>query len=198
MNKSVVIAILNGGTIKIETMNCLLAALSNAPEIVKIVGTLRGGYPAYSRNLAVEHARERNATHLFFLDADQTFEPDAIKRLFDHEKDIIAANYNQRDRTPLVSVTKQMDENGNMLDDFPVPKELFKAFSIGTGFCLIDMKVFDKVPHPWFNTQVTLDKNGKTELMTEDVYFCINARQAGYDIWCDPTIDIGHLGQYTY
>jgi len=198
VDTSIAITILNGGSIKTKTVSCLLEAFAIHPEIPKTVGFITGGYPAYSRNLAVERARQLGVTHLFFLDADQTFEKDALQRLIEHKKDIIAANYNQRQSDPIVSVTKQMGDNGELLDNFPVPKELFKAFSVGTGFCLIDMKVFDKTPFPWFNTQVTLDKNGKAEIMSEDVYFCINARKAGFDIWCDPTIDIGHLGEYTY
>ncbi len=197
MNKSVAISILCNGTIKTQTVSCLLDTFGIGQEIPKTVGFIAGGYPAYSRNLAVERARALGVTHLMFLDADQTFPRDAIQTLFNHEKDIVAGNYNQRG-IPLVSVTKQMGENGELLDNSPVPKELFKAFSIGTGFCLIDMKVFDTVPFPWFNTQVTIDKNGKTEFMSEDVYFCINARAAGFDIWCDPKIPIGHLGTFEY
>jgi len=39
--------------------------------------------------------------------------------------------------------------------------------------------------------------NGMTK-MSNDYWFCRQARKAGYDIWCDSTIELGHIGDYNY
>jgi GT2 family glycosyltransferase len=53
------------------------------------------------------------------------------------------------------------------------------------------MEVFEKLEKPYF----TLDESRPA---MEDVVICEKAREAGYDIWCDPTIKIGHIGTYIY
>ena len=42
------------------------------------------------------------------------------------------------------------------------------------------------------------DFNYKGKEVGEGVYFCLKAKDAGYEIWCDPTMDIGHIGEYIY
>lgn len=187
---SLAISILCNGTINTATVSCLLDSFTTLP-IRKQVGFIVGGYPAYSRNLAVKRARELELSHVMFIDADQTFPADGIKQLIEAKKDIIGGNYNER-RMPLVSTVKILNEHGEMAHDVPVPKEPFKAYAVATGFMLIDIKVFDKIPEPWFNTQL------EPEFKTEDVYFCEKAREAGFDIWCDPRLNIGHIGSFTY
>lgn len=193
---SLSITILCNGTINTETVSSLLDNFTNLP-IRKHVGFIIGGYPAYSRNLAVKAALEHKVSHLMFIDGDQTFQGDGIKRLIEQKKDIIGANYNQRS-IPLVSTVKLMDDKGNMvgskdgLTRTPLPDEPFKAYAVATGFMLINLAIFDKIPYPWFNTE--LEPTWKTE----DIYFCENARKSGFDVWCDPRIKVGHIGSYVY
>ena len=75
-----------------------------------------------------------------------------------------------------------------------LPQEPFKCFALGTGCMLIKMSVFDKIEKPYFY----YGDAGQEGLMSEDVYFCDKAHQAGYDVWCDPTIEVGHVGKYIY
>ena len=37
-----------------------------------------------------------------------------------------------------------------------------------------------------------------TDFVGEDIYFCKKVNEAGFGVWCDPTIDVGHLGLYRY
>lgn len=189
---SLAITILCNGTIKTATVSCLLESFTYLP-IRKQIGFIVGGYPAFSRNLAVKRARDLKVTHLMFLDADQTFPGDGIKRLLDQKKDIIGGIYNER-RMPLQSTVKLMDANGKMISGKgeDIPRETFKAYAMGCGFLLIKLTVFDKIPEPWFNTQIEPD------FKTEDIYFFEKARSFGFDVWADPTINIGHIGDFTY
>jgi hypothetical protein len=194
---SLAITILCNGTVHTQTVSSLLETFNSLP-IRKHVGFIIGGYPAYSRNMAVENARELKVSHLMFIDGDQTFPGDGVKRLLEHKKDIVGANYNER-RFPLRSTVKLMNEQGEMIGGVPIPDTLFKAYGLGMGFCLIDMKIFDKMQAPWFDTEVWVNPEGKAELKkTEDIFFCEKARAAGIDVWCDPLLQIGHIGQYVY
>lgn len=155
-----------------------------------------GGYVAVNRNALVETARQNNSTHLMFIDNDQTFKPSGIQRLIDHDKDIVCAPYNARPAPgqPIVSVVKMMDENGELPMDggnrnFELPAGLSKIGASGTGFMLIKTSVFDKLKKPYFVEWQ--DENNQHH--TEDVDFCVKARKAGFDVWCNPTIPVGHI-----
>ena len=41
-------------------------------------------------------------------------------------------------------------------------------------------------PNPWFGSQASV--------FGEDVIFCRRAREAGFDVWCDPTVKCNHIG----
>lgn len=199
---NVLLGICSGGTVQAETVTSLVAAI----ELVKDKGlgvnlTIQvGGYVAHNRNVLVKQAQEKGATHLMFVDADMIFPASGIVRLFDHDKDIVGGMYNTRgtlnDRGELVSTVKMANEKGEPIAVDSVPSQLFKCHAVATGFMLIKMSVFDnpKLSKPYF---VAWEDEGG-EHHTEDVQFCINAHKAGYDIWCSPTIRIGHKGQKIY
>ena len=59
---------------------------------------------------------------------------------------------------------------------------------------MIDMKVFDNLKFPWFWFE--MGENGK--MIGEDVYFCREAGKAGFEVWCDPRIEVKHIGTFEY
>jgi GT2 family glycosyltransferase len=198
---NVFIGMPTGGTIKVETVTSLIGAMDllKQKDIDVGLSCMVGGYVAHNRNNLVREARKKKATHLMFIDADHVFPPASIIRLLDHDKDIVAANYNTRGNLnkagQLLNVLKPFDENGEMdtsgaTKHYEMPKTLFKVAGIGTGFMLIKMSVFDSIDAPWFVAWE--GKDG--EHHTEDIDFCVKAREAGFDIWCSPTIQIGHIG----
>ncbi len=70
---------------------------------------------------------------------------------------------------------------------------------MGTGLLLIDLNVFTstlrKLKEPWF----LFGRNKEGEVaIGEDQWFCGTARDAGYKVWIDPTIRVGHIGEYTF
>jgi hypothetical protein len=76
-----------------------------------------------------------------------------------------------------------------------IPNSLFKAYFVGAGIMLIDMKVFDRIEKPYFI--FTTDENGQV-VNGEDGHFCDNVKKAGMNVWCDPQIEVFHLGEYAY
>lgn len=197
---TVTIGVCTGGTMKSATVTSLVGAMDviRANGVTAFLAIQIGGYVAVNRNELVETARRNNSTHLMFIDNDQTFKPSAIQRLIDADKDIICAPYNARPAPgkQLVSVIKLMDKKGRLRMDggtegFEMPAGLFKVGGSGTGFMLIKMSVFDKLEKPYFVEWQ--DKNNNHH--TEDIDFCVKARKAGFDVWCNPTIPVGHIAE---
>jgi len=57
---------------------------------------------------------------------------------------------------------------------------------ISTGCMLVKAEAFEKLEYPWFKTTDYPDK------MTEDAYFCLKARDAGYKILAHGGVLCGH------
>lgn len=189
---SIAIGMPNGGTIKTNTLMCLMDAIPQVKCERHLVMPI-GGYSHNSRNMVVDKATEYKATHIMFIDNDMIFPPDGIKKLIEHDFDIVAANYHERG-FPLTSTLKFIDNKGELRkgleSDFS--KTVFKCFAAGTGFMLIKMKVFEKLKKPYFFVE------DRGEFCTEDFYFCKRAHEVGIQTWCDPTVKVLHQGDFLY
>jgi GT2 family glycosyltransferase len=73
---------------------------------------------------------------------------------------------------------------------------LFKADYNGMGFMLVRKGVYEKLEYPWFGPRYFEFQNENNQdiydFCSEDVAFCLNAKQKGFDLWIDPSIRIGH------
>jgi hypothetical protein len=147
--------------------------------------------------------------YILFVDHDMIFPPDAISVLLGRNKLIIGGSYNYRE-LPAKSIVKfdkkTLDPNEVIITNNPVDSKLgratlkhpdrpFKCRALGLGFTLIDLSVFDRIQKPWFFFQ---PETAKSEAVGEDVWFFDRAREEGIEVWCDPTINIGHIGTYIY
>lgn len=192
----IVISIPSNGLLHTQTAQCLLATLASLKLRAEVFFPLSSAIP-FNRNNSVEFAKQKGATHLMFIDADMVFPPDAIHRLLDHKKLIVGTNSSHR-QIPVTSTVKFMDQDGNIVNVTPdnTPDELFECFAVGTSFTLIDMKAFDRLERPYFQT---IETSGSFEdYLSEDINFCKKSQAAGIKVWCDPTIRIGHIGDYVY
>lgn len=187
------ICICTGGTLHSETASCLLDSLSTM-NYKKNVAIMTTGYKNSALNLAINAARKHGATHFMSIDNDMVFPPDGINRLLEQDKEIIGATYNER-RFPLRSTVKMADESGQLYSgDISQYTETFPVYSLGLGFVLMKMSVFDKVNKPWFNSPLEENDN----FSTEDFYFFDKCQKVGIEIFCDPRITVKHKGTYLY
>lgn len=200
-NPKITVGMCTGGTVRAETVTSLVSNLINCAQADMAPNLLFqiGGYVDINRNKIVEEARKSGTTHLMFVDNDMIFPEDGVMRLFKHDKDIIGANYNVRlDPTsaeasgPTVKMLQDGKPVSMLSKDFPT--ELFECYALATGFMMINMRVFDKLKMPYF--EAWQDKDGTHH--TEDIDFCRKAGEAGFKVWCDPTIKMGHIGLATY
>lgn len=186
----ITIGIPNIGTVHSEMLASMLPTLFHTAATFK--GTVfdfvcpTGGGIDTGRNSCAERAVATQSDYLFFIDSDLTFPPHTLTQLIQVDKDIIGATYNKK-RLPLELVTSRPRET--------LPGEVFKTEGVPTGLLLIRTAVFNLLPKPWFAYQFS---EGSNDCMGEDTYFCRKAVKFGFELWCDPTIDVKHIGAYTY
>lgn len=194
MGVKIAIGTPTGGTIKTKTALTLVELVrTDNYEFLPIFMT--GNYVAENREKIVKIAQDTHCTHLFFVDADISFNSSVISILVNHDKDIVGGMYNYRFH-PLTSVVKFFNEEGKTVTSIEnIPSDLFKVPALGAGCLLIKMSVFEKLQKPYF--QVEQNEEGNV-ICTTDVAFCEQARDKGFDVWCDPTLLIKHIGDYEF
>ena len=91
--------------------------------------------------------------------------------------------------------------NHETLDSIQKRKQPFTVDYAGFGWLLIQKGVFEdfdekgnkKIKYPWFAPKMQVFESGTVQDMCgEDVSFCLDAKEAGFEIWCDPRIRVGH------
>jgi hypothetical protein len=122
----------------------------------------------------------------------------------DPEREVAAGWYATEDGMT-TSVAHWLEEddfrkNGGVMNHETVEsiqkrKKPFTVDYTGFGWVLIKKGVFEdeKMEYPWFAPKMQQFESGAVQDMCgEDVSFCLDAIDAGYDIWCDPRIRVGH------
>lgn len=190
------LAIPNTGTIRIETMLSIVGILSATQNVDWFVDQKQSCYVEWNRTGLIQTAIREKCDKVFFLDADMVVEGGVVNKLLALNKPIVGADYHMR-KFPITNNVKIADENGKYIHVEPqdIPKVPFKAAAIPTGCMLLDVATVQKIPYPWFD--LTYFENGELEF-GEDVFFCRKLIEHGVEIWCDPTIGIGHVGTHVY
>lgn len=193
-----VVGIPNGGDILIDPAISLMANFDTLGYIPPIIH-YESCYVHKGRDHCARQARLMGAEYLFFHDTDVVLPPNALATLIKHavrdDLDVVGASYVLR-RPPHTLVGERYD--GEQV----VPGEgMMRMRILPTGCMLINMRVFDDLPEPYFQTPVLLrkDKDGHEALQEvgEDVDFCERLIARGRQIWCDMTLTrkIGHVAK---
>jgi hypothetical protein len=147
----------------------------------------------YARERIAEGSLEQGSDYLLFIDDDMLAPYDLFFRLVANDKDICAALAFTRNpnHKPVAYETREgFDETTRTRYGFTrfienYPREtLFECDAVGFGAVLIKTNVLKKTPQPWF---FGMAQTG------EDVTFCMKARKAGFSVWMDSRIKLGHL-----
>ena len=145
---------------------------------------------ANQRNDLVESAINSNATHILWLDTDMHFPSGIVKSFLSHNKDIVAATYSTRYK-PLRSVAFTDPDNIDKRLEETIG--LHKVWAVGLGCMLTKIDIFKKTPKPWFQYVWNTDTQ---DLSGEDIYFCSQAGDYGYDVYVDADVSqlVAHIG----
>ena len=149
-----------------------------------------------SRNNLASMAVQNECDYVLWLDSDMIFPPDVLQKLLeDREKgDIITGVYYRRVKPfkpVLYSKLEINDEGCDWLgyDDYPTD-DLFEVAGCGFGCVLTPTNVFLDVAQKFGDMFAPINGVG------EDLSFCWRAKQCGYKIMADPSIQLGHVGHY--
>ena len=120
------------------------------------------------------------------------------------ERSIVAGWYCTEDGKT-TSVAHWLDEdsfrtNGGVMNHETIESisKRRKPFTVdytGFGWVMIQKGVFEhaEMKYPWFAPKMQVFESGAVQDMCgEDVSFCLDAIEAGFNIWCDPRIRVGH------
>lgn len=137
--------------------------------------------------------------YMMWIDSDIRFNTELFIKLVEMDKDIASGWYSQPGGTSPV-VEKMDDEyfkqNGAYqfltADELTERSELCKVDYIGFGWVLIKQGVFEKLEYPWFAPKLLNIGEDMQDVCSEDVAFCHDAKDAGFEIWLDPTCRVGH------
>jgi len=156
----------------------------------------RGSILANMREWLIQEAIKGEATHLLFIDSDQTFPRDLFHRLVNHGKKVVAANITTKTLPP--STTARVSDGVPLLTG-EHDTDLVKVWRVGTGIMLIDLNVFKRegMAGPWFNQRWNEEQNA---YVGEDWAFCEKLERAGVGIYVDQDVsrEVGHIGRLTY
>jgi hypothetical protein len=161
------------------------------------------------RNIIANQFIDSDCDHLFMVDSDINFNADDVLRLmaWNQMKPIVAGIGVARKTEKVFFSMLDQDEDGNVVMD---NMGLVRAKRVGTGFIMIRRDVFLslKESHPEWeyfdqNSGKTLHsffdfKSTPEGYIGEDYLFCDRAREAGFTVWVDPTIKLGHMGIHEY
>ena len=139
-----------------------------------------------------------------WIDSDIVFDTEKFYRLVWMDKEIAAGWYCTEDgKTTSIAHWLEEDDfrtnggvmNHETLETMSKRRQPFTCDYTGFGWLLIKEGVFEheKMPYPWFAPKMQVFESGEVQDMCgEDVSFCLDAIEAGYEIWCDPKIRVGH------
>jgi hypothetical protein len=144
-----------------------------------------------------------NHTHMMWLDADIEFTPEDVAKVWNLEVDIGCGVYAMKKQDKQWFAAWKDGALVKDLDQFKGPIEVDYA---GTGFLLIRRHVIETLV---LTAETYEGPNGRVPALymtpihndgfeSEDYHFCRKAREAGFKIMMDPSVRLGHIGQYRY
>lgn len=161
------------------------------------------GVVTIARDSVLDEFLACGADKLFWIDSDMAWTPsDFIRMLALSTKyDVVAVAYPSRSLDGVFQVntdgltTHAISEHG-----------LFNVNSLGLGFCIVDRKplellasrsprVIDGYSQKEMAEVFRVDRTATGHRRTEDVAFFGDLRDAGFTVWCDPSIELGHIGE---
>ena len=185
--------------IAVPSMDSVPAVFAQSLSMLEKVGDCAvafqvGSLIYNSRNELARQAIKMGADYVMWFDSDMQFQPDTLKRMLSimeaNDLDILSGVYYRRvpPYTPVLFEKLEMDSNQHCehLSMAKVPDGLFEVEAIGFGCVLMTTSVLLDVIAKFRDAFSPIGRVG------EDLSFCIRARECGYKIFADSSIQLGH------
>jgi len=147
----------------------------------------------FAREMFADQALKYKADYLFMVDDDMMCPPELFFKLVKHDVDIVAPlafTRNPPHRSVMFQVIEGYDEATHRpyyvnkpVINYPREK-LVECDAVGFGAVLIKAEVLKKLGKPLF--MGTMGSG-------EDVHFCVSAKKAGFRVFMDTSVKLGHL-----
>ena len=157
----------------------------------------------YARNAAASYIRKNPdaADGIMWVDSDIMLNNDSIIRLLTtvkiHNLDFVSGVYHTR-KPPYLPVIYHWDERvGKYLQAVNYPKEqILSLDACGFGFVWTSTKMINAIADaPWFSeTEGWFPDRRDTGGFGEDISFCDAAKKAGFQLYLDTGVQVGHSG----
>lgn len=148
------------------------------------------------RNAVAEKAMLWEPDYLFWVDDDMMFNNDIVERLLSRKKDFICALMFSKN-LPFIPTIKKVQE-GSILSfnnylDYPL-NSLVEIAGCGFAATLIHRRIFEDLIIQADNGREYFAERTLGIGESEDINFCLRARQKGHKIWCDTGVKTRHIG----
>lgn len=190
---------------------CMASIFNNIKELEKagheVTFSFQLGDPYIdqARNHIVHAFLETDFTDLIMVDTDLAFDNDAMLKLMRNDVGVVGGVYPYRSETkngyPAIIKT---DENRYPVTDYE--KGLVECEFIPTGLIRIKRNVFEAITEKYperrddtgemkfFTTGQLFLSEGDSRWWGEDVYFCKMCNMLGIKVYCEPMINMVHIG----
>ncbi len=212
MEKNVSIAIPVAQLIEPITVQSMLGLVNySALNGINIqdIGVTKGQLIDDARNGLTETFLGTGTEWLFWMDSDMVFPKETLVELFkvaeEKKAKMVTGVYYQRKANNFPVLwsrgsdlesgaksglgDKRAEYNkyvGSFLFPHPDKQEPSTCHAAGFGCVLVHRSVFETLDRPWFKFL--------PGICSEDFYFFVNAREAGFTLWYTPKLDLGHIG----
>ena len=168
--------------------------LTNPKDFNLYFDYVKGYDCARARNEIAKLALKYNFDYVLMIDSDVSVPKETLNKLLECETDIAVGWYYKKrtraDETVIFDFGKDFN-NKNMIYG-KILMEANNPFDIkggGLGIALVNVNVFRKMPYPYFK-YVIYDND---TILSEDLYFCSEARKYGMNIKCNPNVKGNHI-----
>jgi hypothetical protein len=129
---------------------------------------------------------------IVWIDSDISWEPEDFMRLYLANESIVTGVYLLADgsMTTCMSAEYPMGIPTGVVRTMSGLHQVQKA---GFGFIAIKYGVFEKIPRPWFTCMPFEVAPGVMDTVSEDISWCVKAQQAGFKIYMDAEVRVGHM-----
>lgn len=148
-----------------------------------------------ARNILSAIAINGSYDRVLWLDSDMKFEPDLLERLsadLDAGADLVSGLFFTRKAPVVPCCYKALIEKNGIPTPVPfedIPEnQLFPVAGVGFGAVLMKTEMLKKVKENGGRPFTPLREWG------EDISFCKRAREAGYTLYTDSRVKVGHVG----
>ena len=154
-----------------------------------------------ARSGVVDLFLKGDGTHLFWIDSDMHWHPRDFAKLvaLGTVFDVVGATYTQKVEPPRYMIRGTPSA--------PNEYGLVEVLGLGLGFTIMRRAVVERIAatKPMIRTNggemrevFEFGRTPEGHRLGEDMRFFQDIRDAGYKVWMDPTLDIGHVGLKVY